>query len=165
MLRTGWLRTELISQQEQDVFISSRASTLALRQTHPPIQQVPGALSPMVRQPTQDGDHSPPSGTQIKHAWSRDSTISYGYMVSKQAIWWVTSQQQCTAASVCMLIHMRLLTPDTYKQHMFTQYKANTNCNLKTKSTNTFTSHNTCHVDRWMVSYCSTILPYSYEVL
>jgi len=37
-----------------------------VRPTQPPIQWVPGALSPGVKRPGRETDHSPPSSTVVK---------------------------------------------------------------------------------------------------
>jgi len=36
----------------------------------PPNQSVPGALSPTVKRPERETDHSPPSSAEVKDAWS-----------------------------------------------------------------------------------------------
>jgi len=42
--------------------------------TQPPIQWVTGALSPGVKRPDREADHSPPSTAEVKNAWSYTST-------------------------------------------------------------------------------------------
>jgi hypothetical protein len=44
------------------------------RSTQPPIQWVPGALSPGVKQPEREVDHSPPTSTEVKKMWIYTST-------------------------------------------------------------------------------------------
>jgi len=47
---------------------------LALGSTKLPIQWVPGALSPGVRRPGSEADHSPPSSVEVNNAWSHAYT-------------------------------------------------------------------------------------------
>jgi len=42
--------------------------------THPPIQLVPWAVSLGVNRPGREADHSLPSSTEVKNAWSHTST-------------------------------------------------------------------------------------------
>jgi len=46
----------------------------ALRPTQPPIQRVPAALSPGVKQPVREADHPLLSSAEDKNAWSYTST-------------------------------------------------------------------------------------------
>jgi hypothetical protein len=39
-----------------------------------PIQWILGALSPEVKRPGREADHSPPSSAQVKNAWNYTST-------------------------------------------------------------------------------------------
>jgi hypothetical protein len=48
--------------------------------TRPPIQWVPGALSPRIKRPRCKGDHSPPSSAEVKNAWSYTSITPYVFM-------------------------------------------------------------------------------------
>jgi hypothetical protein len=52
------------------IFLFTTASRMALGPTQPPIQWVPGALSLEVKRPGREADHSPPSSTEVKNAWS-----------------------------------------------------------------------------------------------
>jgi len=52
----------------------------ALGPTQPPIQWVLGALSPVVKRPTREADHSPASSVEVKNAWSCISTLQYVFM-------------------------------------------------------------------------------------
>jgi hypothetical protein len=61
-------------------FLSSTSSTPALGSTQPPIQQVPGFLSPGVRQPRRKADHSPPTSAEVKKMWIYITTTPYVFM-------------------------------------------------------------------------------------
>jgi hypothetical protein len=52
----------------------------ALRSTQPPIQWIPGALSPGVKRPRREADHSPPTSTEVKKTWVYTSTPRYAFM-------------------------------------------------------------------------------------
>jgi hypothetical protein len=56
------------------IFLFATAPNPALGPTQPPIKWVPRALSPVIRQPKRDADHSPPSSAEVKNAWSYTST-------------------------------------------------------------------------------------------
>jgi hypothetical protein len=47
---------------------------------HPAIQWVPGALSLGIKRPGREADHSPPSSTGVKNAWSYTSTPQYVFI-------------------------------------------------------------------------------------
>jgi hypothetical protein len=47
-------------------FLFSTSSRPALESTQPPIQWVPGALSPGVKRPGHEADHSPPTSAEVK---------------------------------------------------------------------------------------------------
>jgi hypothetical protein len=55
-------------------FLFSKSSRPALRSTQPPIQWVPGALSPGVKWPRREVDHSPPTSAEVKKIWIYTST-------------------------------------------------------------------------------------------
>jgi len=61
-------------------------SRLALGPTQPPIQWVTGALSLGVKRPGRKADHSLPSSTEVKNAWSYTSTPPYVFMVLQTAL-------------------------------------------------------------------------------
>jgi hypothetical protein len=61
------------SLQRQGICLSTTASRPALRPTQPPIQCVLGTLSPGVKQPGCEVDHSPPPSVEVKNAWSYTS--------------------------------------------------------------------------------------------
>jgi hypothetical protein len=49
------------------IFLFLTASRSALGPTQPPIQLVPGAISPGVKQPGRKADHSPPSSAEVNN--------------------------------------------------------------------------------------------------
>jgi hypothetical protein len=55
--------------------IFSASSRPALRHTKPPIKLVPGTLSPGVKRPVRDADHSPPNSAEEKKTWFYTSTL------------------------------------------------------------------------------------------
>jgi hypothetical protein len=56
-------------------------SRLALGSTQPPIQWVPGSLSPGVKRPGREADHSPPASAEVKKMWICISTPPYAFMM------------------------------------------------------------------------------------
>jgi hypothetical protein len=50
-------------------FLFSALPRLILGSTHPPIQWVQGALSPGVKQPGHEADHSSPTSVEVKGMW------------------------------------------------------------------------------------------------
>jgi hypothetical protein len=48
--------------------------------TQPPIKWVPGALLPRVKWAGREADHSSPSSTEVKNAWSYISTPPHAFM-------------------------------------------------------------------------------------
>jgi len=61
----GW-----IPGRNRDSFFSPTRLDRLLSPTQPPIQWVTGALSPGVKRPALQADHSPQSGTEVKNMWS-----------------------------------------------------------------------------------------------
>jgi hypothetical protein len=59
----------------------STSSRSALGATEPPIQWVLGALSPGVKRPRREADHSPPASFEVKKIWIYTSTPPYAFMV------------------------------------------------------------------------------------
>jgi len=57
------------SRQSQEIFLFSFASILTLEHIKLSNQWVPVALSPVVKRPALGGDHSHPSGAEIKNDW------------------------------------------------------------------------------------------------
>jgi hypothetical protein len=58
-------------------FSFAPTSRPALRPTQPPIRWVTSTLSPWVKRPGHEADHSPPSNAKSKNAWSYTSTPQY----------------------------------------------------------------------------------------
>jgi hypothetical protein len=71
------------SRRGLEIFLFTTASRTALGHTQPSIQGKPGALSLGVKRPGREVDHSPPSGAEVKNAWSYTSTPQYVFMA-----WW-----------------------------------------------------------------------------
>jgi hypothetical protein len=61
-------------------FLFSTWSKPALGPTQPPIQWVPGALSPGVKRQGREADHSPPASAEVKKTWIYTSTPPYAFM-------------------------------------------------------------------------------------
>jgi len=66
-LRTG--RPSFDSHKGQGFFSVHHRTRPALEPTQSPIQWVPGALYPGVKQPGSKADHSPRSSAEVKNAW------------------------------------------------------------------------------------------------
>jgi hypothetical protein len=49
-------------------------ATASLKHTQPPIQRVQGALSSGIERPGREANHSPPTSSDVKNAWSCTST-------------------------------------------------------------------------------------------
>jgi hypothetical protein len=56
------------------IFLLSTSSRPVLGFTQPPIQWVLGALSPVVKRPGREADHSPPTSAEVKNTWIYTST-------------------------------------------------------------------------------------------
>jgi hypothetical protein len=61
-------------------FLFSTSSRTALGLTQPPIQWVPGALSPAVKRLEREADHSPPTSAEATQMWIYTSTPPYAFM-------------------------------------------------------------------------------------
>jgi hypothetical protein len=61
-------------------FFFSMSSRSALVSTQPPIQWVPGTISPGVKWPWREADHSPPTSAEVKKMWIYTSTPPYAFM-------------------------------------------------------------------------------------
>jgi hypothetical protein len=57
--------------------IFSKSSRPALRSTQPPIQCLSGTLSPGVKRPGREVDHSPPTSAEVNKMWIYTSTPPY----------------------------------------------------------------------------------------
>jgi hypothetical protein len=80
-LRVGQPRGLSSSIDRVKNFLFSTSSRLALGPAQPPIQWVPGALSPGVKRPGCDADHSPPTSAEAKKTWIYTSTPPCAFMV------------------------------------------------------------------------------------
>jgi hypothetical protein len=79
-LRAGWHRGQSLSPNRVKNSLLSRSSRPALEPTQAPIQWVLGALSPVVKQPGHEADHSRPTSADIKKMWIYTSTPPYAFM-------------------------------------------------------------------------------------
>jgi hypothetical protein len=61
--------------------IFSPVSRPTLGSTQPPVQWVPGALSPLVKRPEHEDNHSPPTSAEVKKMWIYTSTSTCICMV------------------------------------------------------------------------------------
>jgi hypothetical protein len=74
------LRSEFNTREGQKIRHFSTLSRPALGPTEPRIQWVPGALSPEVKWPGREADHTPPSSAEVKKIWIYASTPPYAFM-------------------------------------------------------------------------------------
>jgi hypothetical protein len=74
----GWMIRVLGFDLKQGlgIFLFTTVSRPAMGPTQPPIQWVLVALSLGVKCPTYEADYSPPTGAEVKSAWSYTSTPS-----------------------------------------------------------------------------------------
>jgi hypothetical protein len=87
-LRAERLRFD--SWQEQGIYVFDTTSRPALELTQPSIQWVPGVLSPELKWPYREADHSPLSSAEVKNTWSYTSSPPYVFMalyLIQQWIW------------------------------------------------------------------------------
>jgi hypothetical protein len=75
----GWT-TEVILQHGLEIFLFTTASRTARGPTQPPIQWVPGPLSPGVKRPVCEGNRLPSSSAEVKYALSYTYTPPYVVM-------------------------------------------------------------------------------------
>jgi hypothetical protein len=61
-------------------FLFSTSSRPVLVPTQPIIQWVSGALSPGVKRPVREADHSPPASAEVKKMWIYTSTPPYAFI-------------------------------------------------------------------------------------
>jgi hypothetical protein len=69
-LQAGRLRGQISSPSRSNIFLLSISSTLVLGTIQPPIQWVPGALLPGVKQPACKADHSSSTCAKVKNGGS-----------------------------------------------------------------------------------------------
>jgi hypothetical protein len=60
--------------------IFSKSSRPTLGSMQPPIQWVPRALSPGLKRPEREADHSTPASAEVKKMWIYTSTPPYAFM-------------------------------------------------------------------------------------
>jgi hypothetical protein len=72
----GWS----LSPSRANNFLFSILSRPALGPIHPPIQWVLGAVSPGVKQPRHEADHSPKASAEVKKMWVYRSNPLYAFM-------------------------------------------------------------------------------------
>jgi len=81
--RLGARQSGFDSQQGQSIFLFAIASRLTLGFTQVPIQWVQEDLCLGVKQAGHEANHSPPTRTEVRNAWSHTSTYSPIYHHSK----------------------------------------------------------------------------------
>jgi hypothetical protein len=69
------------------LWIFSKSPRRALGSTQPPLQWAPGALSPGVKRPGLEADHSPPASAEVKKSWISTSTPPYNFTFYRFC-WW-----------------------------------------------------------------------------
>jgi hypothetical protein len=79
-LRTGRRRDRSSSPGRVKNFLFSTSSRPALGPTQPPNQWVPGVLSPGVKRPGNEADHSPPTSAEVKKMWIYTSNPPYAFV-------------------------------------------------------------------------------------
>jgi hypothetical protein len=79
-LRTGRPRRRSSSPDGGKIFLLSASSKPDLGPTQPPIQWVPGILSPAVKRPGSVAVHSPPASAEVKNMWIYASTPPQVFM-------------------------------------------------------------------------------------
>jgi hypothetical protein len=79
-LRAGRPRGRSSSPGRVKNFRFSMSSRPALGSTQPHLQRVPGALSPGIKRPEREADHSPPTSAEVKKMWICTPTSPYTFM-------------------------------------------------------------------------------------
>jgi hypothetical protein len=79
-LRAGRPRGQSSSPGRVNNFLFFTSPGLALVSTQPAMQRIPGAVSPGVKRPGREADHSPPTSAKIKKMWIYASTPPYTFM-------------------------------------------------------------------------------------
>jgi hypothetical protein len=64
------------------IFLCATSSRPALGPAKTSIQWVPAIVTPEVKRPPREADHSPPPSSEVKNAWSYTSTPQYVLMAS-----------------------------------------------------------------------------------
>jgi hypothetical protein len=80
-LATGWTY-EISLFNPCQVCEISKAPTTDLGPTQSPLHWVQGALSPGIKQPKQEADHSSPSHAEVNNEWSHTVTPPYAFIAS-----------------------------------------------------------------------------------
>jgi hypothetical protein len=68
------------SRRRLGIFLFTTVSGPAVGPIQPPMQWVPAALTPGVKRPGREADHSPPSSAEVKNAWRYTSIPQYVFM-------------------------------------------------------------------------------------
>jgi hypothetical protein len=76
------------------------ASRTALGPTLPPIQWVPGALSPGVKRSGHEAEHSPPASVEVKDEWSYTSTPQCAFMA------WCSIKKKAAQGQLCFYLYL-----------------------------------------------------------
>jgi len=87
LIRLGTGRPAFGSRQGLEFYLLPTASRPPLGLTKPPIQWVPGALSPGIKRSGREADHLPKSDTGVKNAWRCASILPYVF-----SSWWLSAE-------------------------------------------------------------------------
>jgi hypothetical protein len=79
-LRPGRPRGRSWSPSKVKNFLFPMSSRPALGSTQPPIQWIKGSLSPGLKGPGREADHSPPASAEVKKIWIYISNPPYAFM-------------------------------------------------------------------------------------
>jgi hypothetical protein len=80
-LAVGWTtKDQGLSPSKGKNFLSTMSSSLVLGPTQPPDQRVSGALSPRVKWPGQESDHTSLTNAEVKKTWSCTYTPPYTFI-------------------------------------------------------------------------------------
>jgi hypothetical protein len=79
-LRARWQRSRSSSPSRIKTFLFSMSSRPVLGPTQPPIQWVPRDLSPGVKRPGREADHSSLASAEVKKMWIYTFTPPYAFM-------------------------------------------------------------------------------------
>jgi hypothetical protein len=82
--------------------------------TQPPIQWVPGALSPGVKRPGREADRSPPSTAEVKKKWSYTSITPYVPMT-----WCIISTRYKFTCGLRIFTNCQVVGSHSYKIFSF----------------------------------------------